>query len=189
MDKNTLLRKLQKRIENKFGKNKIWLFPRGDNEAVANYFETDLGKKVKGFWGTGEKPNSDDIVMIIAERPSMGRGKSHKKFDKWVARFYEILEKNGLDNSHLTDFIKTRARVGYDWEDFSQHLPILKQELAIIKPNKIIVLGKKINLWVAICKFFWNLKNVKLVCAPHYANRFKKTEELEKEFLASVYSN
>jgi len=195
MDKNTLLRDLKRHVEDKFRESKIWLFPKGDSKIAVNYFETNLGKRVKGFWGTGEKPNSDEVIMIIAERPSVGRGKKPKEFDKTIAHFYEFLEENKLYNSHLTDFIKTRAKVDYDLKkpqklkfyegEFSQHLPILKKEIGIIKPTKIIVMGEKTFLWVAICKSFLKLRNVRLILVPHYANRFKKKEEFEKEFLTS----
>lgn len=113
-------------------------------------------------------------------------------FDSKLARFYELLEKNRLWNAHLTDFIKTRAKIGYDWKkseklsfyanEFDQHLPILSRELAIIHPTRIVALGEKTYLWTAICKSFLNLRKAKLTLAPHYANRFKKWKEIEREF-------
>jgi len=195
VEKSTSLENLKVEIRKKFETHAkdIWLFPRGDDGKVRKFLPNS-GSKVMGFWGTGEKPNCKDTVMIIAERPSRGRGKEPKEFDKTTACFYEFLEKNELDNSHLTDFIKTRAKVGYDREkpkrlkfydeEYPRHLSILKKEIDIIKPNKIIALGEKTYVWVAICKSFLELKNVKLFCAPHYARayRFNKTEEFEKEF-------
>jgi len=198
VEKSTSLENLEVEIRKKFETHAkdIWLFPRGDDGKVRKFLPNS-GSKVMGFWGTGEKPNCKDRVMIIAERPSVGRGKEPKKFDKTTARFYEFLEKNKLDNSHLTDFIKTRAKVGYDSkkqklkfyeEEYPRHLSILKKEIDIIKPNKIIALGEKAYVWVAICKPFLELKNVKLFCAPHYASacnaryQFKKMKEFKKEF-------
>jgi len=195
VEKSALLRNLKAELEKTF-KGDLWLFPRGNSEKAVRYFEKDLGKGVMGFWGTGEKSNSDDVIMIVAERPSAGRQNKPKEFDKTLARFYGFLEKKELSNSHVTDFIKTRARTGYDWKkpqklefyekEFDQHLPFLKKELDIIKPNKIIALGEKTYLWVAICKSFFKLKEVELFHAPHYANRFKKQKEFEKEFLTSI---
>lgn len=199
MNKEAYLRNLKAQIEKEFGEDGVWFFPRGNDKRAERYFETDLGRRVKGFWGTGEKSSSEDVVMIIAERPSVGRGRIPKEFDKRLAWFYELLEKTELDNSHLTDFIKTRAKVGYDWKrprrlefyekEFDQHLPFLSSEINIVRPTKIIAIGEKTYLWIAICKSFLRLKDIRLVWAPHYANRFKKKEEFEKEFLASIGSS
>lgn len=196
--KNIALKNLEIELNEKFekeGKNRVWLFPRGGTEEATKYLEGDLGKRVMGFWGTGEKPDSNDVIMIIAERPSVGHRNNPKQFDRKLGRFYELLEKNDLSNSHLTDFIKTRATIGYDSRkqqkmkfyefEFDEHLPFLKKEVDIIKPNKVIALGEKTYQWFAICKSFFNLK-AKLFYAPHYANRFKNSEVFEKEFLDSI---
>lgn len=200
MEKRAALKSLEVELREKFeknSKNKIWLFPRGNTEEAIKYLERDLGKEVMGFWGTGEKPSSNDVIMIIAERPSVGYGNKVKQFDRKLGRFYEVLEHNDLGNSHLTDFIKTRARASYDlkkqqrmkfYEDeFDEHLPFLRKEIDIIKPSKVIALGEKTYQWVAICKSFFNLK-AKLFCAPHYANRFqfRNSRVYEKEFLNSI---
>lgn len=196
MDKKASLEELKGRIESELGKENIWLFPKGECDYAEIYFQTELGRRVEGFWGTGENPDFKDTLMIIAERPSIGYGEKPKRFDKRIARFYEFLDKYKLHNSHLTDFIKTRARVGYDVKkqqklefyegEFAKHLPVLKEEMHIIQPTRIVAMGEKTYLWVALCKSFWELRDVKLTLSPHYAYRFKKWEELEKEILASI---
>lgn len=96
-----------------------WLFP--------------TRKKVQGFMGTSP-------VMLVAERPSTGNfgGPSD-------SLLYAILEKSGAANSHLTDVIKSRGKVGEPYpEDMGPHRQVFDREVEIVRPHLIVAFGQKV---------------------------------------------
>ena len=96
-----------------------WLFP-------------PIGK-VKGFMGTGH-------VMFVAERPSMGHFSSPSD-----CLLYNLLEKYGVADSHLTDVIKSRGRVGEPYpKNISSHRRIFDCEIEIVRPRLIVAFGQKV---------------------------------------------
>lgn len=201
--KSVALESLARELSGKFGTkdpDSVWLFPPGVELWQGLKTAKKIGRCVKGFLGTGERAKSKDVVMLIAERPATtNQGKPQdrryegKKGDM-LRRFYDVLAGHDLGNAHLTDFIKTRAKVGYDrgpdealfYEtEFQDHLPYLKQEIGIVKPTVVVAIGQKSWRWLAVCKSLIGLENAKLIYAPHYANRFKGSE-FEERFLDSL---
>ncbi|MDQ7841881.1 MAG: hypothetical protein RDU83_12795 [bacterium] len=88
--------------------------------------------KVQGFMGVGP-------VMFVAERPSTG------SFPSRADRFlYGLLEKYGMENSHLTDIIKSRGQVGAPYPDMTLHRRVFDQEIEIVRPKLIIAFGQKV---------------------------------------------
>lgn len=139
--------------------------------------------------------------MMIAERPAttnQGKPKDRLyegKKGEMLRSFYDLLAEHDLGNAHLTDFIKTRAKVGYDngsaneaafyENEFGKHLPYLRQEISIVKPTVVIAIGQKSWRWLAVCKSLIGLEKAELIYAPHYADRFRD-DSFKKRFLASL---
>lgn len=89
---------------------------------------------VRGFLGPGP-------LMLVAERPSTGGGAQggHPRL------LYDLLEKHGAANAHLTDLIKSRARADAPYPaDMSLHRRIFDRELEIVAPRVIVTFGKKV---------------------------------------------
>ena len=115
------LLKLRKRIiDNFYTKNwkEVWFFP--------SY------KNVKGYEGTGK-------IMFVAENPSYG-----KTFpDKNLERFYSLLNKYKLENSHLTDLIKLRLSKEEvknflsNKKKMSEQINFLREEIKLLNCSKI----------------------------------------------------
>ena len=88
--------------------------------------------KVQGFMGTSP-------VVFVAERPATGF------FRGPVGLLYSLLEKSGAANSHLTDVIKSRGKVGQPYpEDISPHRQIFDREIEIVRPHLIVAFGQKV---------------------------------------------
>jgi len=88
--------------------------------------------KVQGFMGTSP-------VVFVAERPATG------SFRGPGDRLYALLEKSGAANSHLTDVIKSRGKVGQPYpEDISPHRQIFDREMKIVRPHLIVAFGQKV---------------------------------------------
>jgi uracil-DNA glycosylase len=97
-----------------------WLFPSEGN--------------VRGFMGASS-------VMFVAERPStaVGFGGPGRSF------LYPLLEETGNADAHLTDIIKTRAKVGAPYpEEIALHRHFFDRELRIVRPHLIIAFGQKV---------------------------------------------
>ncbi len=88
--------------------------------------------KVQGFMGVGP-------VMFVAERPSTG------SFPSPGDRFlYDILEQYGIEDSHLTDVIKSRSKVRTPYPDMTLHRRVFDREIEIVRPKLIITFGQKV---------------------------------------------
>lgn len=133
---------------------------------------------VKGFFGIGD-------TCFVCQRPSTKGGRIP---DKFLTHFYELLEKNGFKDAHITDLIKCKGPA----KDFPKYMiencfPFLLKEIEILKPKLIVAVSEIVyNVLESkmgdIKRYTW--ENVKLEYISHYAYRFKKDvdEKLKKEF-------
>jgi uracil-DNA glycosylase len=91
---------------------------------------------VMGFFGV--RP-----LIVIGDQPSTSPWpKGHRS----RTLLYETLIKLGVPDAHLTDVIKKRGPGGESRKklpsDFSVHLDLLRREIAIIQPSRIVALGE-----------------------------------------------
>ena len=81
---------------------------------------------VKGFFGT-------EGVVFICKIPSTGRGTFP---DPNVKMFYDLIDKHGLENAHITDLVKCRKLTRLtdeEWENMLNNcFDFLVKELAIL---------------------------------------------------------
>lgn len=88
---------------------------------------------VQGFMGVAR-------VMFVAERPSTGHFGGHA--DRLL---YALLKKCRVADSHLTDAIKSRGKVGEPYpDDMASHRRIFDREIEIVGPRLIIAFGQKV---------------------------------------------
>ena len=115
------LLELKKRIEMSIPE--AWLFP-VDPQVPS----------VRGFLGAGS-------IMCVAERPSTGKAFP----DPSVRLLYNLLEELEIGDSHLTDVIKSRGKVGDPYpEEMRLHKEVFDQEIDIIRPRCIVTFGQKV---------------------------------------------
>jgi hypothetical protein len=94
MDLVQFKKDLDRDLKRRFGKNiETWVWPERCG--------------VKGFYGNGQINNA--VVIWITERPSLGKDK--KATDK-PSLWRQLLKSEGLENMHITDFVKIRAKPG-----------------------------------------------------------------------------
>jgi hypothetical protein len=169
------LKTLEKRIKDKFG-DSAWLF-----KTIGN---------VKGYYSTGFCERYRKKIMFVAERPSKGGLKKSRtiealKKDPPLMLFYKTLELFNLENAHITDFIKTKARAGeWNYDDIRANLEIFDQEFKIVSPKVVICIGEQsfhwLSLYLLIKKI--NLKPYKLM---HYSQR-RPIESYEHKFITKL---
>ena len=169
------LKTLEKRIKDKFG-DSAWLF-------------TTIGN-IKGYYGTGLCEKYGKKIMFVAERPSKGGLKKSRtievlKKDPPLMLFYKALKRFSLENAHITDFIKTKARAGeWNYEDLRENLEIFDEEFKIVSPNVVIGIGQLSFHWL----YFYllmkkiNLKPYKLM---HYSQR-RPVGSYEHKFITNL---
>ncbi len=118
---------------------------------------------VKGFFGTSD-------VMFVCPRPSTG------SFDDPTSkRFYRLLSKYGFSNAHVTDLVKCRSKAGtMSGKEIGNCFPFLMREQEILQPQTIVAVGN--DAYNEIRDHFDNVKQIR-----HYAYRWRKTEELERQ--------
>jgi uracil-DNA glycosylase len=111
---------------------------------------------VRGFLGRGP-------IMCVAERPSTG-----KKFpDASVRRLYGLLDKLGIADSHLTDVIKSRGKVGEPYpDDMRVEKEVFDEEIDIVRPCCIVAFGQKV---FDLLQFTLADSRIKVYRAHHYA--------------------
>jgi hypothetical protein len=109
----TLLQNLKSEIESNL--SDTWLFP--------------SRRGVGGFMGTSS-------LIIVGRRPAM-----HDFPDSDANKyFYDILTEYGLENAHLTNYIKTRGGKGEaDPLDMAPHERILGRELEVLLGTQWVV--------------------------------------------------
>ena len=101
------------------------------------------------FLPPGTRQRRDDI-LLLAEMPSMNEPCTSVKgpYNFGVTardRFFrEMLVKHGLAGVYVTDMVKRRDVPGRPTEqEIVAWLPFLKEELDILKPGMILVIGKR----------------------------------------------
>ena len=110
---------------------------------------------VKGFMGPGP-------LMIVAERPSTG------PISGYPGLLYSLLERYDAGSAHLTDLIKSRAKVRDPYPaDIGPHRRIFDRELTIIQPRVIIALGSKVY---DLLQFFLADRDITIRRVRHYAH-------------------
>lgn len=124
---------------------------------------------VKGFVG-------EQDIFLMGLNPSSGTFPSHK--DKLL---YNLLREKDLENIHITDLIKTRAKNSgvskliTNTEFMKQQINFLKNEIDILKPKIIICMGSQSK---NLLKYYAPeiFKHCKIVQILHYGfNRFHAT--------------
>lgn len=93
-----------------------WLFPKV--------------KRVQGFMGVGP-------VAFVAERPSTGPFASPA--DRLL---YGLFETYGVENSHLSDVIKSREKVGEPHFNMTLHRRVFDRAIEIVRPKLVIAFGQ-----------------------------------------------
>jgi uracil-DNA glycosylase len=102
---------------------------------------------VEGFLGRGP-------IMFVGERPSTSPFPSRRS-----DQLYNALTRAGLADSHLTDIIKTRGKVGVPYpDDLGQHKEIFNEELAIVRPRIVVAFGN-----TAYAMLRWHLAGTQVV--------------------------
>jgi hypothetical protein len=90
---------------------------------------------VRGFLGTGP-------LFIVGDQPSTSPWESSHPHRR---EFYGLLTRVGAGNAHLTDLYKKRGPAGALRNslpsDFAAHVAFLRQELALLRPTRVVALG------------------------------------------------
>lgn len=131
--------------------------------------------------------------MFIVEMPSMNEPKNksggNENFNFGVTArdmfFQEIMIKYGVAGSYVTDIVKERDIPRRPTkEEVKKWLPFLLQEIKIIKPKAIIIIGKR--TYDASFKPFIEpliLKEIKVDYVFHYSQQGAKTNaEVDQRF-------
>jgi len=167
------LQTLERKMKERFG-DLVWLFPKVES--------------VKGYYGTGLCERYGKKVMFVAERPSRpSRGKLYRggKSKQAIEMFYKALKRLNLENAHLTDFIKTRARAGeWSYKDIKENLAIFEEEFNVINPDVIITLGQNSFSWLSLYLIMKksSLEPYKL---KHYS-QYRDVESYKDEFFKNL---
>lgn len=136
--------------------------------------------------------NERDDVLFIAEMPSMNEPKDrvlHQNYNFGVTArdkfFQEMLVKYGLAGVYVTDIVKSRNVPGkptkkeiFDW------LPFLMQEIKILDPQLIIVIGKR-TFEASFMPYVYPKLKPDIACDYifHYCSQIPRTK-FEKRFSA-----
>jgi len=90
---------------------------------------------VQGFMGTS--------LFIVGDQPSTsdwGDSNPNRRV------FYDLLRQVGAGDAHLTDLYKRRDKAGSLRralpEDFPEHVRFFREELALLKPLRVVALGR-----------------------------------------------
>src|SRR3989344_3901969 len=134
---------------------------------------------VKGFWGTQD-------IFLVGLNPSSGTFPSKK--DK---RLYALLKDKNLENIHITDFIKVRAK-NNEVQDLLKNKDLIKEqvnffkkEMSILNPKIIIPMG---HLCEKLLKEHFPKLNSKIIRIKHYGFRYQRggQENVFKEISESL---
>lgn len=132
---------------------------------------------VRGFFGTAR-------LFFVGDQPSTSQwSPTHQN----RRAFYGLLTKLGITNAHLTDLYKRRgpaSTLKYGMpSDFPEHLALFRDEMEIIRPTRIIALGKDAYdlLWI-------NLPEIRLrlhqIWHFAYAVRYGRISQWERQLKA-----
>lgn len=136
--------------------------------AIPAHWLYPSGSPVKGFDGVGP-------FMMVGYRPSTNGWGAN---DAGRRRLYGGIGALGMGpDSHITDCLKSRSKVGEDMivdpSELALSIDILRAEIAIARPPFLIVLGDKALHFLTKHKCNGDLG---LFNIGHYANRFAKDE-------------
>ena len=161
------LEELKRVIEeySKKQKKEVWFYP------------AHLG--VKGFFGTRD-------IFLLGLNPSSGTFPS----DKDLA-LYNLLKEKKLENIHITDFIKVRAKnkqvsdLILDKDLMTEQARFFSNELNILKPKIIITLGRQCES--LLMRYFPNIiERCQVQKIKHYSYRFQSRESLFEEISKQI---
>ncbi len=140
-------------------------------DTIPNTWTFPAKRKVHGFLGAGP-------LMFVGERPSTGKGSGPA--DRVL---YDLLEKLSIGDSHLTDVITSRGKVGEPYpEDMGLHKRIFDRELRIVRPHTIIAFGPKVY---DLLQFSLAGKGITIRQVYHYAYSRRgadKAARFDKQF-------
>lgn len=98
---------------------------------------------IRGFLGT-------DPLFIVGDQPSISTWDSSHPNRR---AFYTLLARLGESNAHVTDLYKRRGRSGALKaglpSDFDIHLKFFRDDLAILRPTRIVALGAQAHKLLA----------------------------------------
>ena len=104
---------------------------------------------LKRFYANGQVNNA--VVIWITERPATIKPRPNR----WMPRrFCELLKNAGLENVHLTDFVKIRAKPGKKptEEELEASAEWMRKEIEVlrIEGKKMIIIanGRRVRKWM-----------------------------------------
>ena len=130
---------------------------------------------VKSFFGTQD-------IFLVGLNPSSGNFPSKK--DK---QLYDILKKERLENIHITDFIKVRAKnkevldILKNQELVEEQINFFRREIDILNPKIIIAFGLRCEKLLKD-----NFPKVKIERIKHYAYRYQGQDDVFEEISKSL---
>src|SRR5947209_13981098 len=132
---------------------------------------------VQGFLGTSQ-------IFMVGIRPS-----TKTKNNRNCRIFYDLLARIGVSDVHLTDIYKRPAHSKdtevKSEEDFQEHLLFFKEEIKILRPTRIIALGKD-----AYDRLRWHLPELEPIAIEQwhyrYAIRSGRLSEYERRLHAAI---
>ena len=150
-------------IENENDKVEVWFYPDVTNPQSEGYSELK-NTEVKGFSGTQD-------IILLGLNPSSGTFPSFE--DKLL---YKLLREKGIENIHVSDFVKVRAKNKevtkklFDNEFLmKKQAEFFQREIEILKPKIIIPMGKKCK--TLLKKYLPEIKKkYKIIGVLHYGN-------------------
>jgi len=135
--------------------------------------------EVKGFLG-------EQDIILLGLNPSSGIFPSEK--DKLL---YNLLKEKGLNQIHITDLIKVRAKnesvinLLTNTELMKEQINFFSDELLIINPKVIITMGVQCDNLLK--QYFPKIDSIyKIFNIKHYSFRYQKREEVFKEISESL---
>ena len=129
--------------------------------------------------GTG----GEQKIIVLGERPS---SVSHGK-DAGRAFLYSVLCEYNLQDAHITDLIKSRAKGNEPYpKSISDHWRFFQRELAIIEPVKILALSKKVYDYVYFPVMVE--RQIELIQIDHYAYalRYGKQDKFREQIRSAI---
>jgi len=108
---------------------------------------------LKRFYANGQVNNA--VVTWITERPTIIKSDISRNTSRWMLRrFYELLINSGLENVHLTDFVKIKAEPGKKptKKELEVSAEWMRKEIEIlrIKGKKMIIIANagRVQRWM-----------------------------------------
>src|SRR3989344_1238546 len=163
------LKKLQQDIYADYGEERVWFYESSDNHPNLEIRETG----VNGFLGTQN-------IFLLGLNPSTGKFPSKRDI-----KLYQLLKDKNLENIHITDLIKIRAKneeVKEKLKDeklVDKQILFLSKELKIIQPKIIFTMG--VDCHNLFLKKFPDYKE-KVIRVIHYCANWRIYADPERVF-------